>query len=172
MGTHTWTGCCWWCYHCRTLPAPRGEMCQEICCNNPAPGSGLISSHTALSNEAKHCQLFKTFLPFWVQGKQSRTGAGSCSSSGTALSVHPALSCVGQDKEKLQQSKISCLVSAWGHCCCKLFTQGWSATMGTSGGVGATTGTAFCWWNPGLQGNIYRCLPRAEGLEGWNCLIF
>lgn len=60
-GTHTWTGCCCWYYHCRTLPAPWREICQEICCNNPAPGSGLISSHSGLSNEAKNCQHVKLY---------------------------------------------------------------------------------------------------------------
>lgn len=76
-GTHTWTGCCCWYYHCGTLPAPWREICQEICCNNPAPGSGLISSHSGLSNEANSCQLFKLYdIPaFLSAGKPQQDGS-------------------------------------------------------------------------------------------------
>lgn len=77
-GTHTWTGCCCWYYHCRTLPAPWREICQEICCNNPAPGSGLISSHSGLSNEAKNCQHVKlSDIPVFLSAGKPQQDTGS-----------------------------------------------------------------------------------------------
>lgn len=135
IGTHTWAGCCCWYYHCRTLPAPWGEICQEICCNNPAPGSGLISSHSGLSNEAKNCQLFKLYdIPAFLRaGKAQQGGSWELPLLWDCCEHQPPQKCVGQDEERIQQSKISCLGLAWGHCCSKFFIQCWSETMWNSG---------------------------------------